>query len=71
MGTRELVSAPYVVVYRYTEEIVEILYIWHGAQDWRSCRNWRVSADPWPVFDYFRRGPFGAFQKRPTSARQK
>jgi plasmid stabilization system protein ParE len=33
-GTRELVSPPYVVVYRATEEIVEILYIWHGAQDW-------------------------------------
>jgi plasmid stabilization system protein ParE len=34
-GTRELVRPPYVVVYRSTEEIVEILYIWHGAQDWR------------------------------------
>ena len=34
-GTREIVSAPYVVVYRYTDEIVEILNIWHGAQDWR------------------------------------
>ena len=34
-GTRELVSPPYVVVYRYSEEIVEILHIWHGAQDWR------------------------------------
>ena len=34
-GTRELVSPPYVVVYRYSEEIVEILRIWHGAQDWR------------------------------------
>ena len=34
-GTRELVSAPYVIVYRSTEEIVEILHIWHGAQDWR------------------------------------
>jgi len=34
-GTRELVSPPYVVVYRSTEEIVEILYLWHGAQDWR------------------------------------
>ena len=34
-GTRELVSSPYVVVYRSTEEIVEILHIWHGAQDWR------------------------------------
>jgi plasmid stabilization system protein ParE len=33
--TRELVSPPYVVVYRSTEEIVEILYVWHGAQDWR------------------------------------
>lgn len=34
-GTRELVSSPYVIVYRSTEEVVEILYIWHGAQDWR------------------------------------
>jgi len=34
-GTREFVSPPYVVVYRSTEEIVEILHIWHGAQDWR------------------------------------
>jgi addiction module RelE/StbE family toxin len=34
-GTRELVVSPYVVVYRYTDEIVEILYIWHRAQDWR------------------------------------
>jgi toxin ParE1/3/4 len=34
-GTRELVISPYVVVYRSTEEIVEILHIWHGAQDWR------------------------------------
>ena len=34
-GTRELVSPPYVVVYRSAEEIVEILHIWHGAQDWR------------------------------------
>ena len=33
--TRELVSVPYVVVYRYTDEIVEILHLWHGAQDWR------------------------------------
>ena len=35
MGTREIVSPPYVIVYRSTDEIVEILYIWHGAQDWR------------------------------------
>jgi toxin ParE1/3/4 len=34
-GTRELVVSPYVIVYRYTDEIVEVLYIWHGAQDWR------------------------------------
>jgi len=34
-GTRELVVPPYVIVYRHTGEIVEILYIWHGAQDWR------------------------------------
>ncbi|MGA7238952.1 MAG: type II toxin-antitoxin system RelE/ParE family toxin [Bryobacteraceae bacterium] len=33
--TRELVSPPYVVVYRSTEETIEILHIWHGAQDWR------------------------------------
>lgn len=33
-GTRELVISPYVVVYRSTEEVVEILHIWHGAQDW-------------------------------------
>jgi len=29
-GTRELVVSPYVVVYRHTDDIVEI-----GAQDWR------------------------------------
>jgi len=34
-GTRELVIPPYVVVYRFNDEIVEILHIWHGAQDWR------------------------------------
>ena len=34
-GTRELVSAPYVVVYRVTSEVVEILHSWHWAQDWR------------------------------------
>lgn len=34
-GTREFVSPPYVVVYRFTEKVVEILHIWHGAQDWR------------------------------------
>ena len=34
-GTRELVVSPYVIVYRHTDEIVEVLSIWHGAQDWR------------------------------------
>jgi toxin ParE1/3/4 len=34
-GTRELISPPYVVVYRSMDEIIEILYVWHGAQDWR------------------------------------
>ncbi len=34
-GTRELVSPPYVVVYRIADEVIEILHIWHGAQDWR------------------------------------
>ena len=35
--TRELVIAklPYIVVYRPEPEAVQILRIWHGAQDWR------------------------------------
>ena len=33
-GTRELTAAwPYVIVYRVTPDAVEILRIWHGAQD--------------------------------------
>jgi plasmid stabilization system protein ParE len=34
-GTRELVNPPYVIVYRFTDEVVEVLQVWHGAQDWR------------------------------------
>ncbi len=34
-GTRELHSPPYVIVYRHKDDVAEILYIWHGAQDWR------------------------------------
>jgi len=36
-GTRELTITPlpYVVVYRVNAEAVEILHIYHGAQDWR------------------------------------
>jgi addiction module RelE/StbE family toxin len=36
-GTRELVFVPlpYIAVYRVTEDVVEILHIWHGAQDRR------------------------------------
>ncbi len=33
-GTRENVSVwPYVIVYRVTETEVQILRVWHGAQD--------------------------------------
>jgi plasmid stabilization system protein ParE len=33
-GTRELVAIwPYVIVYRITPQAVEILRVWHGAQD--------------------------------------
>jgi len=34
-GTRELVTPPYVIVYRVKNDVAEILHIWHGAQDWR------------------------------------
>lgn len=34
-GTRELVAGAYVIVYRLTRGVAEILHIWHGAQDWR------------------------------------
>jgi len=35
-GTRELVfpSLPYIVVYRIQDQTVEIMRIYHGAQDW-------------------------------------
>jgi toxin ParE1/3/4 len=35
-GTRELVfpSLPYIVVYQLKEKVVELLRIYHGAQDW-------------------------------------
>jgi addiction module RelE/StbE family toxin len=37
-GTRELAVTPlpYVVVYSVKAEVVEILHIYHGAQDWRD-----------------------------------
>jgi toxin ParE1/3/4 len=36
-GTRELViaSLPYIAVYRVEGESVEVLHIYHGAQNWR------------------------------------
>lgn len=34
-GTRELVIGQYVVVYRLKDKFIELLHIWHGAQDWR------------------------------------
>ena len=35
-GTRELVfpGLPYIVVYRILDEVVEIIRIYHGAQNW-------------------------------------
>jgi toxin ParE1/3/4 len=35
-GRRELVlpPLPYIVVYRVTADVVEILRVFHGAQDW-------------------------------------
>ena len=33
-GTRELVQAPYIIIYRVIEEAVEILRVYHAAQDW-------------------------------------
>ena len=35
-GTREWVVSrtPYVLVYRHTMQAVEILHVWHTAQDW-------------------------------------
>lgn len=35
-GSRELVfpGLPYIVVYRIQDQIVEVLRIYHGAQDW-------------------------------------
>lgn len=38
-GTRELVvsQTPYIVVYRLIEDkAIQVLHIWHGAQDWRE-----------------------------------
>jgi toxin ParE1/3/4 len=36
-GTRELVLSPlsYVATYRVKDSVVEILHIYHGAQDWK------------------------------------
>jgi len=36
-GTRELPipGLPYIVVYAIRPEVIEILHIYHGAQDWR------------------------------------
>jgi len=34
--SREIVEAPYVIVYwLLPDDVAEILHIWHGAQDWR------------------------------------
>jgi len=40
-GTRELVVAnlPYIVVYRVTGDVVEILRVFHTASDWPTSKN--------------------------------
>jgi hypothetical protein len=45
-GTRELVSAPFIIVYRIEAEIVEILRIYHSAQD---CGPSLYSVAPLPI----------------------
>jgi len=37
-ATREWVvrDTPYILVYRVREDLVEILHVWHGAQNWRK-----------------------------------
>jgi toxin ParE1/3/4 len=34
-GTRELSIPPHVIVYRVADDVVEVLHLWYGAQDWR------------------------------------
>lgn len=34
-NTRELVVSSYVIVYWLVDDVAEIMYVWHGAQDWR------------------------------------
>jgi len=33
-GTREFVVAPFILVYRVGADVVEILRVYHSAQDW-------------------------------------
>ncbi|WP_299689315.1 type II toxin-antitoxin system RelE/ParE family toxin [Hydrocarboniphaga sp.] len=37
-GTREWVvtSTPYLIVYRIKGQVLEILRVWHGRQDWKN-----------------------------------
>lgn len=37
-STREWVvgDTPYILVYRIREDVVEIVHVWHGAQNWRE-----------------------------------
>lgn len=32
-GTRELIIPPYIVVYRTKDKVIEILHVFHGAED--------------------------------------
>lgn len=37
-STREWVvrDTPYILVYRVGEDVIEIVHVWHGAQNWRE-----------------------------------
>ena len=37
-GTRECVvqRSPYVIVYRVTDDALQVIHIWHGRQDWTN-----------------------------------
>ncbi len=35
-SARELIVGPYVILYRVRDPLVEILHIYHGAEDWKN-----------------------------------
>lgn len=38
-GTRELVLAPWLIVYRVHSGVIEVLSVIHGARKWTGCRE--------------------------------